>query len=100
LVSGDVISDVDVVAAAGGSVDFTPAAGVQVVITSLHSDRRIPAVSFNIVIGGNRANSCSGADLGQVVVDNFKIFLNDTTTLRRLNGDGAADNMGYTGMEL
>jgi hypothetical protein len=97
---GDVIVDIDQLTT-GLTIDFQPAAGVEVLITGFSSEAVSVDAQFlqhNGTIGG----FITKGDMFLSATGNpvFKFFINNTVYLRRYNNSGGNITMGYTGIQI
>jgi hypothetical protein len=93
--------------AAGGFLDYQPAAGVEVLVRSLFATYSAAASSFGLYDGLNWANTyipapASTGDLNTAQdACNVYIFINNTNYLRFYNGDTVnATVMGFSGIQI
>ena len=97
---GDVVSQLNDVGAAS-TLDFQPAAGVEIMISQFFSENGTSAVVWRIVNGTlNLAVVNDGSVITGANQNPLKLFITNTIFIRDDNTSGAAVNMGFTGMQI
>jgi len=97
---GDVVSGIAGGVAGGATLDFQPAAGVEVVITAVGSEQSntaVPGVIVGLYDGTDFAHVATGGEGGWSGLQ--KIFLNNTIYLRLENNSGSAGDIAYCGIQ-
>jgi len=95
MVVGDVVSEI---AADNVTLSFTPAAGVEVVVTTMGFLGNAPAGEYNLVnAGGDESQTNAAARANGDLM--MKIFINNTNFWRG-KSNGAGTHVSFTGMQV
>jgi len=97
MVVGDVIADIDTMLTAT-TLDFQPAAGVEVLITSGTSDDTTAVVTFLEQTDGTIRAVIKDLVVPQVNAV-LKLFINNTIFVRRNNAAAGSQVLGFSGIQ-
>ena len=100
MAKGDVVSAISAAVAAAGNLDYTPAAGVEAMITHVGSDSQAADLSIRLY-NGTTAVELGTFDSNQVTfaMTAMKILVNNTNYLRLTNNNGGAQDLAYCGIQ-
>jgi len=97
LVAGDVVSQIDDIAGAGGFADFRPAAGVEVMILSVGMELNDALGNFNLVDGVSNNATVANGDWRSL--GTMKTAVTNDIWFRMHNTAAPLSNMGFSGIQ-
>ena len=99
MAKGDVNNAVAAIASLGNQ-DFQPSTGVEVMVSTIHTESLVDAaVSVKVINGTDNGAIVWRTPLAMPINQNFKILITNTNYLRISNNTTASNDQGHTGIQ-